>query len=298
MLTYKKRQILFWFSAIFFVVLLVPVFLFSFGYGIGSNLKIQRTGGISITASVSNAMVTTGSFRKKKTSLLAKNALIKNLVPGEYEVEVKKDGFWEWKKNLSVFSEKITPREALLVPLEIKGEILGTTTPATKKEFKLPPSVKRFWELTKSQEILMLGDDKKFYRNNKLENKIATSTLEILRKSKNSFFSEDEQEIIIWDERKIDIIWVGENEKMPLWMEKEHYNSFVSANAIKDVKNYPTKSNYLIIRLENGIFVLEKEAPNNNIAPLYKGKDPKIISAETGSLILFDDGRYIKIELP
>src|SRR3989344_6413723 len=244
MLTRKKRQILFWFSAIFFVALLAPIFLFSFGYGVGPGIKIQRTGGIAITASVSNAIVSTGSFRKKKTSLLAKNAIIKNLVPAEYPVEVKKDGFWEWKKNLSVLSEKVTQRNILLIPLETKGEILGTTTPPTNqpyikknslkkmggdgKEIILFSSVKRFWELPNSGEYLIFGEDKNFYRNKKLETSLATSTLEILRKSKNSFFSEDEQEIIIWDEIKVDIFWTGEKEKMPLWMNEERYESFVS----------------------------------------------------------------------
>ena len=295
------------------MAILAPIFLYSFGYGVGPGLKIQRTGGIAITASIANATVSTGSFRKKKTSLLTKNTLIKNLVPAEYPVEVKKEGFWEWKKNLSVLSEKVTQRNILLIPLETKAEILGTTTPANSepylkknslkkldengKEVTLFSSVKRFWELPNSGEYLILGEDKNFYRNKKLETSLATSTLEILKKSKNSFFSEDGKEIIIWDDKKIELFWIGEKEKMPLWMNKEHYDSFTSSN-IKEAKNYPGQSDYLIIGMENGIWALEKEAPNNNLAPLYKGKNPKIISIEPKSLILLDDGNYINLELP
>lgn len=297
MLTKQKRRILFWFSAIFFAALLVPVFLFSFGYGVGPGLTIQKTGSIAITASIANATVSVNTIRKKNTSLLTKNALIKNLVPGEYKVEIKKDGFWEWSKNLEVASEKVTTREALLIPLQIKGEIIGTTSPVAKKELKLPPSVKKFWELPKTGELLLLGEDKKFYRNNKPENKIATTTLEILRKSKNSFFSENEQEVIIWDANKINLTWISEPNTMPLWMEKEQYNSFVSNDLIYDARNYPARPDYLIVKIDNGIFALEKEFPNNNMAPLYKGKDPKIVSIES-SLILLDDNRFIKIELP
>ena len=297
MLTRKKRQVLFWFSILIFTALLVPVFLFSFGYGVGPGLKIQRTGGIAINSSQANALVAVNIFRRKKTSILGKSALIKNLVPGKYEVKVQKEGFWEWKKNLKVESEKVAFREALLVPLEINGEILGTTTPAVETKPKLPPSVKKFWELKKSGEILILGEDKKFYRNNKPENKIATTTLEILKKSKNSFFSEDEQEIIVWDGKNVELFWIGEPDQMPLWMDKEHYISFSSEKTINDVKNYPNKADYLISSFENGIFAVEKEKPNN-IAPLYKGKNPKIISLEQDSLIFFDDDHYIKINLP
>lgn len=297
MLTTKKRKILFWISAIFFIVLLVPVFVFSFGYGIGPGLKIQRTGGIAITASVSNATVSAGTFRKKKTSLLTKNALIKNLVPGEYKIEVSKNGFWKWKKDLAVASEKVTQREALLIPLDAKGEILGTTTPVVKKQ-NLPPSVKKFWELPSSGNYLILGEDKNFYRNKKPETNFATSTLEILRKAKNSFFSENENEIIFWNSKKIELIWIGEPDKMPIWRNKSIYLSFESEKEIKDVRNYPQKTDYLIIQMENGIFSFEKEGPKNNIAPLYKGKNPKIFSIEENFLTLFDDGHYIKIELP
>lgn len=297
MLTTKKRKILFWISALFFVALLVPVFLFSFGYGIGPGLKIQRTGGIAITASISNASVSTGTFRKKKTSILTKNAIIKNLVPGKYKIEVTKEGFWKWKKDLAVASEKVTQREALLVPLETKGEILGTSTPVVKKP-NLPPSVKKFWELPKSEEYLILGEDKNFYRNKKPETTLATSTLEILKKYKNSFFSENENEIIVWDQKKVELFWIGEPDKMPIWRNEVKYFSFGPEKEIKDVKNYPQKPDYLIIQTENGVFALEKEGPKNNIAPLYKGKNPKIFSIEENFLILFDDGYYIKIELP
>lgn len=297
MLTKTKRYILFWFSVIFFMALLVPVFLFSFGYGIGPGLKIQRTGGIAITASVSNANVTAGTFRKKKTSILTKNALIKNLVPGEYKIKVSKEGFWEWEKSLIVNSEKVTQRETLLIPLEAKGEILGTTTPNVKKP-ELPPSVKKFWELKKSGEYLILGEDKNFYRNKKPETILATSTLEILKKSKNSLFSEDENEIIAWEPKKIELFWIGEKEKMPLWRNREKYTSFESQKEIKDLKNYPQKPDYFVVQMENGIFALEKEGPKNNIAPLYKGKSPKIFSIEENFLTLLDDGYYIRIELP
>ena len=314
MLTKQKRRILFWFSGLIFMVLLAPVFLYSFGYGVGPGLKIQRTGGIAITASASNALVSASPFRKKKTSLLSKNALIKNLVPGEYEVEVQKDGFWKWEKDLSVLSEKVAQRQALLIPLQVEGEILGTTSLASiepyfkknslyaldenGKEKILFSSVKKFWKLHKSGEYLVLGEDKNFYRNKKPETTLATSTLKILEESQNSIFSNNENEIISWDSSKIELFWVGQKDEMPFWMNKTEYKSFVSINDIKDVKNYPGQPDYLIVSMENGIWALEKEWPKNNLAPLYKGKNPKIISIENKSLILLDDNNYLKIELP
>lgn len=314
MLTKRKRRILFWLSGIFFIILLAPVFLYSFGYGVGPGFKIQRTGGIAISTSSSNALVSVGPFRKKKTSLISQNAIIKNLVPGKYNVEVKKEGFWEWKRELTVISEKVTQREALLIPLELKGEILGTTSPIYPqtylkkntlytrgkdgKEKILFSSVKKFWELSASGDYLVLGEDSNFYRNKKLETILATSTLEILRVSKNSLFSYNESEIISWNSSAIELFWVGKEDEIPLWMDKKIYKSFISSQNIKDVRNYPGQPNYLIASIENGIWALEKESPKNNMTPLYKGKNPKIISIENKNLIIFDDNNYIKIELP
>lgn len=311
MMTKRKRRILFWLCTIFFIVILVPVFLFSFGYGIGTDFKIKKTGSIAINANISGAEVSGTIVRKRKTSILTKSAIIKNIVPGEYKINVEKDGFWKWEKNISVFSEKVSVRNILLVPKEINGTLLDTTTIEKKSQFILKnnsvydsgqiifASVKNFWELPQSKKLLILGRDNTFYRNKEKEVSFGTTTLEILKNSQNSFFSEEENEIIYWDSHRITLLWLDLEEKLPQWRNnKIIYNSFASLDKIKNVSSYPDKPDYLIIELNNGVWALEKEGPQNNIAPLYKGKNPKIISIEKDFLIIFDDNNYLKITLP
>ena len=78
MLTKTKRRVLFYLATLIFVLLSAPVILYSLGYGIGSDFKLHKTGGIFIKASGAGANVTVDK-KNKSTSLLANSALIKNL---------------------------------------------------------------------------------------------------------------------------------------------------------------------------------------------------------------------------
>ena len=51
MLTKTKRRVLFYLAILVFLLLLFPVILYSFGYGIGSDFKLHKTGGVFIKVS-------------------------------------------------------------------------------------------------------------------------------------------------------------------------------------------------------------------------------------------------------
>ena len=73
----------------------------------------------------------------------------------------------------------------------------------------------------------------------------------------------------------------------------------LSASPIRDVRFYPGWPDYLLVASGDSIYVVEMErAGGQNIFPIYKGKAPKMISAETNQLILLDDKNYIEAVLP
>src|SRR3989344_9612628 len=131
MLTKTKRRVLFYLAILVFLLLLFPVILYSFGYGIGSDFKLHKTGGVFIKASEAGAVVTIGK-KNKNTSLLTNSVLIKNLLPGAHQTTVEKDGFWKWTKTLMILPEMVEERNVLLAPKNAEIKILGTTTPALK----------------------------------------------------------------------------------------------------------------------------------------------------------------------
>ena len=258
MLTKKKRIILFWLSIGAFALLLIPVFLYSFGYGVGPGFTIQKTGAIAVTISESGASVSVGRAKRKTTSLISKTALIKNLVPGRYEVVAEKDGFWPWRRELAVFSERVTVREILLFPLAVAGTQLGDSIPSpweermskepyvkrgtlfvsdeTGRMRTLVSSVKKFWALPQSNNFLIWGDDGKFYKNRDAFNPALLLSLssgedhaaeiftDLLISSKNLFFGEDGDRAVFWDRYSIDSYWIGALDKMPEW-QKEYQHA-------------------------------------------------------------------------
>lgn len=328
MLTRKKRKVLFWLSIIAFFLLLGPILIYSAGYRVGPNWTLVKTGGIFIKASKSGASVSVDGSKKKNTSLISGNALIKNIGPGIHRTEVSLAGFLNWKKNLEVETEMVTSREVLLVPTDVKGKMLGTTTIAAaadlflkkgilysydenKKPKIIYSSVKKFWQ--HENHILILGEDGNFYMNGEpylIPENWGSRASTILAGKSNSFFADNSTRIIYWNDSGINSYWISDINKMPQWenpnAKKEDVDRYIhiysTDGEVRGVAEYPGYPDYLLAEISNGIFVLEMDASGGqNVFPIYKGKLPKIISVPEkaeGKLLIVDDGNYIEIELP
>lgn len=316
MLTKTKRRVLFYISIFIFALAVAPILLYSLGYRLSRDFKIVKTGGIFIQASEAGADIFADS-KHKRTSLFGNGGLIKNLSPGIYKVSVEKEGFWKWKKNLDVASEEVTLRAVLLVPQNPEGKILGTTTPQFKKIKPPYASVKKFWIIPKTDDFIILGEDRKFYKNKEpfdLYGLWGTTTVEILLSKKESVFDETFSRVIYWDESYIHSYWFENPDQMPEW-EKQSKTSpqdrwidnseprvtklFSTNNVIRAVAPYPGWPDWLIVVISNGVFALEIDpSGGQNVFPIYQGKAPKIVSIEQEKIIIFDDGRYLEIVLP
>lgn len=300
MLTKRKRKILFYLSILAFLLLLIPVLLYSLGYAIDGNFRISKTGGIFIQSSEAGADVSAGK-KTKRTSFLGRSTIIKNLLPGHYKVSIIKDGFWNWQKTLSVNSETVSFRNVLLIPKNIPGKMIGTST--LKEALKPPPyqGMKKYWRLS-SGDFLILGEDKNFYLNKeKIGGEFPPEALEILKAEPSAIFIDGDKRIVFWDGRNIDSLWIGGANTIPQWQKEQEISVFASppGSRIREVFEYPNWDDYLIASFSNGVWAIEMERDGGqNISPLYKGKLPKIISVASGKLIVKDDGNFIELEIP
>ena len=303
MLTKRKRRILFYGSIAIFAAVLFPIILYSLGYGITRSLQIKKTGGIYIEASEGGADVF-AEGKHKRTSLIGKSALIKNLLPGAYKVSVEKEGFWKWEKTLDVSSKMVEARNVLLMPKNIDGEVLGTSSPEIVKLKPPLPSVKKFWLIPNTPDFLILGEDKKFYRNKdqfNVEKNFGAEVAEILIGKKQSVFDETFSRLIYWDGSVIDSFWFEDRDKMPQWQKEPHQRigPLRPAGAIRQVFSYPDWPDWLLVEMSNGVFALEMDiSGGQNVFPIYKGKKPEIASLEPDTIIIKDDGNFLKITLP
>jgi hypothetical protein len=93
------------------MVITPAVFLYAAGYKLGGGFNLHKTGMLIISSKPENSFVTFenrtrsplfDSFLKnnKKTALTP--AKIKGLLPGEYEIKISKDNYWDWQRIIHI----------------------------------------------------------------------------------------------------------------------------------------------------------------------------------------------------
>jgi len=117
-MTHRIRSILFLLFAVFFVIAAPSVVFYSLGWRVDFvNRRIIKTGAMYFKVWPKSADIYLNGKLKKKTDFFFGSALVENLIPRKYSVEVKKDGYQTWKKDLEV-QENIATEEKniILVP--------------------------------------------------------------------------------------------------------------------------------------------------------------------------------------
>ncbi|MBU3957205.1 PEGA domain-containing protein [Patescibacteria group bacterium] len=107
----RRRSIVF--SLIFLMVLLGAYFVIRLAQGYSPDISTRslRPSGILVATSIPDGAQLYIDGRLKS----ATNTTI-NLTPGEYEVEIKKDGYSSWKKILTIKKELVAKTDAYLFP--------------------------------------------------------------------------------------------------------------------------------------------------------------------------------------
>lgn len=117
----KTRRILTVISVILFLILAPLIILYTFGFRYDfKEKKIVQTGIIYLTPAPQDnvKILVNGAEAKNNLSVkgfLKKDYVLYNLLPQTYEIKLQKDGYWDWKKNLSVLPGIITYAWPLLL---------------------------------------------------------------------------------------------------------------------------------------------------------------------------------------
>jgi len=131
-MTKKTRTLLFFILLFCFLVLAPSIVFYSWGYRFNFETKaIVKTGAfyfkvlpksaqISIAPLDSKGNVIKEKEIIKKTDFFFDAALIENLLPKKYQIEIKKDGFYSWKKILELKENQVAEaKNIVLVPQDI-----------------------------------------------------------------------------------------------------------------------------------------------------------------------------------
>ncbi len=91
--------------------------------------NIFEPGVLYFKISPKNSQIYLNSQFKKKTDFFFGSAIIENLPPKTYEVQIKKEGFHEWKKNLEIGKRQVTElKNVVLIPKDPPFETISVNT--------------------------------------------------------------------------------------------------------------------------------------------------------------------------
>lgn len=118
----KKTRTIIFFACLFLFALAAPLVIgYSQGYRFDfETMKIVQTGGLYFKVAQKSAQVRLNGALKQTTSIFTNSSLIENLMPGNYNIEINKEGYHAWQKTLEVKEKQITEaKNIFLIPQNI-----------------------------------------------------------------------------------------------------------------------------------------------------------------------------------
>lgn len=144
---------------VLFLLIGLGMVLYSQGYRVDfKKRKIVQTGGLYFKVWPPGVEVYLNGKMEKKTSFLFNSAFIENLLPKVYEIEIKKQDFHSWKKNLEVKEKWVT--EAKNIILFQRDPIFSFLQKPIKNFWPSPDNKKIIYEKNNVLEILDLEKNK------------------------------------------------------------------------------------------------------------------------------------------
>jgi len=147
-MTKKTRTILFLIFLFLFLLIAPSAIFYSQGYRLDfENKKLTQTGGFFLNAEPKQVEIYIDGKLAKKTDFFFGSALVENLLPKRYKIEVKKEGYLSWEKKLEIREKEVTEvKNLVLFPKNLNFNIL------TKK-------AENFWFLPDEKKIILMERD-------------------------------------------------------------------------------------------------------------------------------------------
>ena len=146
-MTKKTRTILFLICLFLFFLIAPSVIFYSQGYRVDiDSKKITQTGGLFLKVIPKQVEVFIDGKLKKKTDFFFGSALIENLLPKKYKIQIKKEGYYPWEKNLEIREKEVT--EAKNIVLIPENPNFGILT----------EGIKDFWFSPDERKIILSED--------------------------------------------------------------------------------------------------------------------------------------------
>ncbi len=266
----EKRRNVTLIILVFVFFIFGPILILSAsGYSImdiGSIIKLNlhKTGGIYISNIGNNSEVFLDGKVAGNSSFLERSILLQRLSPKVHIIEVEKDGFLGWSKEVSVYPNRVTEVRPVLVPENI------TAKKITDKNL-----------IATISKILL----------KKIESTISTSTGVII-------FEDNHTVLSIINKGNIKIEWLSADDTpqyMCLSGVCDPSMSITLAEKVTDLEWHPENSNGIISITSKGIYIVELDPRGSRIInKIISPSDLKLSSFDKAKLFEYKGDIYLK----
>lgn len=313
----KKKRAISW--AILFVIFLIlaPLILYrSFGYKIDELRGVIKTGGIYIHSDLSSSEIFVDGKYFKNNGVLLKNTLVQDLDPlTVHKIEMHKEGYHSWIKELSVAEGLVTEAVSMMLPIEMtKTEILpyidstgaGTTT-AMVGGVKLVKNA-TFTEMQTLFDLVKATTTAKTVT--KASTTVSTSTKEVVPKYFTELGIADPSllknlivkgEEISWlDNGNVLINWIGKKDATPFYYcILSDCRKQISLDWKTEILRFdfmPNKNHILLVLNSEGLWAVEiDDRSDRNIQPIFVGNKLDFRINENNRIVILQNGSFFEL---
>jgi len=204
------------------------------------SIKIERTGAVFIQTNPKGVIIKIGKeIFGDKSGLIQNGTLVSELLPGNYKVEIEKNNYLAWVKNIAIESGLVTEiSKIVLIPQNLEKNLVPLA--------KSPDS---FW---------INSDGKIIFKNNaNLYYESQNSSPVKLRGDKLIVWSDDNSKIITQDSKN-QTYYLYQIDDMSRALNITAVLNNLQKIAISDIKFHPLDSNRLIIQAKNNfLYILD-----------------------------------------
>lgn len=327
---WKRRSLLFT-LVIIFLILGPWIILNSFGYRVDNAFDLVKTGGLYIHSDTTGLDLFINGKYIKNNNALARNLFVQKLKPNtRYKVEVHKEDFHSWVKEIYVYPSIVSEGRIFMLPIEIEKEevfpffneegegvnspIPGFTKVSRTTTGKIIPENKNYID------IVTLFEGENPYEEKVpevVESKSILDKEEVLELPKHYIelgiedpekldnLIETSDEISWLKDGNIVLYWIDKIDSIPYYYcggEKERIcnNQIILdwSEPIKKFEYFGRRNDVWVVLVNDGIYAVEVDPRSQrNIQPIYLGSNLDFEISGSGKIFVKEKGSYFELDL-
>ncbi len=305
-MTLYKRKILFWSSSALFLICLIPLLLYSFGYRVDSGSdtwRLAQAGGLSIVPTpTTGARIFIDGVLEHETTIFSRELFLQGLAPRKYRIRIEKEGYSTWEKALRVHPAQVARAEVLLIskkePQKLtRGEYTSMRFTDNNEKSLILAKPRRTFDLFSISDQTTI----KLAPANAISSATTTYTehaLDFIKSKKLTTFAYEPSRIVWWDDHSVWIKWLDGEEYLPTYIDKDEAKLITTGGAVRSVAIYPARE-AVIVATDNSVEIIELDGRDkHNSFTIFSGAKPQIlISKENELLFILAEGVLYSIDL-